>query len=159
MLSEGDTAPAFTAPLADGDIDTFSLGEAVKQEAPVVLAFFPGAFTGVCSHEMRTFQDRLAELTAAGGTLYGISIDTPFALAEFRDQLSLSFDLVSDVDREVIEAYGVTTTFDEVGIDSIAQRAVFVVDSTGRVTYAWVADNPGVEPDYDEVVAAIEAAD
>lgn len=157
MISEGATAPAFTAPVVGDDIETGSLTDVLEHDAPVVLAFFPGAFTGVCTHEMQAFRDRFDELTDAGGTLYGISIDTPFALAEFRDQLSLPFDLVSDVDRRIIEAYGVTTAFEDIGIDRLAARSVFVVDADRTVTYAWVGDNPGVEPDYDEVIGAVAA--
>jgi peroxiredoxin len=156
MLEEGDTAPAFTAPLATGDIETFSLADAVETASPVVLAFFPGAFTSVCSHEMRTFQDRLDELSDAGATLYGVSVDSPFALNEFRDQLSLSFDLVSDTDREAIDAYSIATDFEAIGVHNIAKRAVFVVDADRTVTYAWVSDDPGVEPDYDELLRAVD---
>ena len=157
MISDGDDAPTFTAPLANGDIESFSLAEALDSEAPVVLAFFPGAFTSVCSHEMQTFEQRLGALADAGGTLYGVSIDSPFALNEFRDTLSLSFDLISDVNRNVIEAYDVSMAFEGVGIERLAKRAVFVVDDDGTVTYAWVSDDPGVEPDYDEVIQAIDA--
>ena len=158
MISDGDEAPAFTAPLANGDIESFSLPEAVDADAPVVLAFFPGAFTSVCSHEMRTFEQRLEDVADAGGTLYGVSIDSPFALNEFRDTLSLSFDLISDVNRDVVEAYDVSMAFEAVGIDRLAKRAVFVVDGDRTVTYAWVSDDPGAEPDYDEVIQAIDAA-
>lgn len=158
MISDGDEAPAFTAPLANGDIESFSLPEAVDADAPVVLAFFPGAFTSVCSHEMQTFEQRLEDVADAGGTLYGVSIDSPFALNEFRDTLSLSFDLISDVNRDVIEAYDVSMAFEAVGIERLAKRAVFVVDGDRTVTYAWVSDDPGAEPDYDEVIQAIDAA-
>lgn len=158
MVSDGDEAPAFTAPLANGDIESFSLPEAVDADAPVVLAFFPGAFTSVCSHEMQTFEQRLEDVADAGGTLYGVSIDSPFALNEFRDTLSLSFDLISDVNRDVIEAYDVSMAFEAVGIERLAKRAVFVVDGDRTVTYAWVSDDPGAEPDYDEVIQAIDAA-
>lgn len=158
MVSEGDTAPGFTAPLANGDIEQFSLADALGSDGPVVLAFFPGAFTSVCSHEMSTFQERLDKLEDAGGTLYGISIDTPFALNEFREQLSLSFGLVSDINREIAGAYDVATDSEELGIRDLANRAVFVIDADGTVTYAWVADNPGIEPDYDEVIRAVADA-
>mgnify|MGYP000323607329 CR=1 FL=1 len=158
MVSDGDEAPAFTAPLANGDIESFSLPEAVDSDAPVVLAFFPGAFTSVCSHEMQTFEQRLEDVADAGGTLYGVSIDSPFALNEFRDTLSLSFGLISDVNRDVIEAYDVSMAFEAVGIERLAKRAVFVVDGDRTVTYAWVSDDPGAEPDYDEVIQAIDAA-
>ncbi|MEF8812667.1 MAG: redoxin domain-containing protein [Halovenus sp.] len=158
MVSEGDSAPDFTAPLANGEIEQFTLSTGLETEAPIVLAFFPGAFTSVCSHEMNTFQDRLAEITEAGGTLYGVSTDSPFAQNEFRDKLGLEFGLISDNARELIDSYDIETSFDELGVHGIAKRAVFVVDEDGTVTYAWVSDDPGVEPDYDGVQAAVESA-
>lgn len=156
MSSEGDQTPEFTAPLANGDVDEIELSDALEDEAPIVLAFFPGAFTSVCSHELSTFQDRLDEVTAAGATLYGVSVDSPFALNEFREQLSLEFDLISDVNHELIDKFDVTMGFEQFGIDELAERAVFIIDGSGTVTYAWVGDDPGVEPDYDEVIAAAE---
>jgi peroxiredoxin len=157
MVSTGDTAPAFTAPLANGDIEEFGLEESLDR-APLVLAFFPGAFTSVCSHEMNTFQDRLEEFQEAGGSVYGVSVDSPFALNEFREKLGLTFDLVSDADKNVIETYDVSMDFEALGVHDVAKRAVFVVDGDGTVTYAWVSDDPGVEPDYDEVLEAVQEA-
>jgi len=154
MVSDGDDAPEFTAPLANGGIDSFTLSEELG-DGPLVLAFFPGAFTSVCSHEMSTFEDRLDAITDAGGRLYGVSVDSPFALNEFRDKLSLSFDLISDADRELVHEYGIAMDFDQFGVHNIAKRSVFVVDEDGTVSYAWVSDNPGVEPDYDAVESAV----
>lgn len=159
MVATGEAAPDFEAPLANGDIDTFDLSAALDEEAPIVLAFFPGAFTSVCSHELNTFQDRLDSLTDAGATLYGVSVDSPFTLDKFREELALEFDLISDANRDLIYEFDVQTSFDQYGIDELAQRAVFVIDEDGTITYAWVAENAGVEPDYDEVIeAATEAA-
>jgi len=158
MVSTGNEAPDFTAPLANGDVETITLSEVLPEESPVVLAFFPGAFTRVCSHEMNAFQDRIEEIADRGATLYGISIDTPFALNAFRDDLSLTFPLVSDSNRDIVRAYDVAMDFD-IGVEDLAKRAVFVVDGSGTITYDWVSDDPGVEPDYDEVLAAIESAD
>ena len=157
MVEVGDDAPRFTAPLANGDVDEVTLAEELG-DGPVVLAFFPGAFTSVCSHEMSTFQDRLAEIEDTGATLFGASIDTPFAQNAFRGELDLSFDLISDNDRDLIEAYDVGMDFAELGVHDVAKRAVFVIDSDGIVSYAWVSDDPGVEPDYDEVVDAAQSA-
>jgi peroxiredoxin len=157
MVSEGDDAPAFSAPLADGSIGEFTLPDRLD-EAPLVLAFFPGAFTEVCSHEMSSLQDRLDAFEAAGGTVYGISVDTPFALDEFRDELGLTFGLISDTNREVVDAYGASMDFENLGVRNLAKRAVFVVDASGTITYVWVSDDPGVEPDYDELEAAVAAA-
>ena len=158
MVSVGDTAPEFSAPLANGDIEDFSLSDALE-EGPLVLAFFPGAFTSVCTGEMRTFRDRIENLTGEGAKLYGVSTDSPFALNEFRDQNDIPFAFVSDANREIIDRYDVAFDFEAVGLEDLAQRAVFVVDSDGEVTYAWVSEDPGVEPDYEEVEAAAAAAD
>ena len=153
MVSVGDVAPDFTAPIANGDIDEITLSEALD-DGPVVLAFFPGAFTSVCSHEMNSFQDRLDELTEAGATLYGVSIDTPFSQNAFRDELGLEFDLVSDSGREIVDTYDISMDFEALGVPNVAKRVVFVIDENQEVTYAWVSDDPGVEPDYDEVMDA-----
>jgi peroxiredoxin len=155
MVSESDTAPDFTAPMRtpDGDITEFSLSSATD-DGPVVLAFFPGAFTSVCTGEMRTFRDRLDNLTDAGASLYGVSIDSPFSLGEFAEQNELTFPLISDTNKEVIDAYDVVMDFADLGVTGVAKRSVFVVDESGTITYAWVSDDPGVEPDYDEVEAA-----
>ena len=153
MLSIGDEAPDFTAPLANGDVAEVSLSDAVA-DGPVVLAFFPGAFTSVCSHEMETFDERLAEFADADVTVYGVSIDTPFAQNAFREELSLEFDLISDSNRDIVDAYDLAMDFTALGVHNLAKRAVFVVDEDRTVTYTWVSDDPGVEPDYDAVVAA-----
>ena len=159
MVQQGDAAPDVTAPMRtpDGEITEFTLSEATE-DGPVVLAFFPGAFTSVCTGEMRTFRDRLDGLVDAGASLYGVSIDSPFALGEFADQNELNFPLVSDTNKEIIDDYGVTMDFADLGVYGVAKRSVFVVDGDGTVTYAWVSDDPGVEPDYDEVEAAAESA-
>lgn len=158
MVATGDAAPEFTAPLANGDLgESFTLSERLD-EAPLVLAFFPAAFSSVCTGEMATFQDRLAAFEDAGASIYGISVDLPFALNEFRDDTGLEYGLISDESHEVVENYGVTMGFDELGIDEVAKRAVFVVDGDGEITYAWTSDDPGVEPDYDEVEEAAASA-
>lgn len=159
MVSEGDEAPDFTAPMRtpNGDIAEFTLSSALE-DGPTVLAFFPGAFTSVCTGEMKTFRDRLDTLTDAGATLYGLSIDSPFSLGEFAEQNELNFPLIGDTNKEVIDAYDVVMDFEDLGISGVAKRSVFVIDEDGVVTYAWVSDDPGVEPDYDEVEAAAKDA-
>lgn len=156
MVSVGDTAPDFTAPLANGSVDSVTLSEAVG-DGPVVLATFPGAFTTTCRHEMSTFQDRLGEFADIGASVYGLSIDTPFALNEFRDKLGLDFPLVSDTNREIIHEYDISMDFVASGVRNVAKRAVFVVDDDRTVTYAWVSDDASIEPDYDEVLDAVRS--
>ena len=159
MIETGDRAPNFTAPLANGDVETITLSDGLD-EAPIVLAFFPGAFTSVCTDEMCTFRDQLSAFEDVGPTVYGVSVDSPFALNEFRDKHDLSFGLISDFDREIVDAYGVRMDFEDLGLHGLAKRSVFVIDRDGNVTWTWVSDDPGVEPDYDAVrAAAAEAAE
>jgi peroxiredoxin len=157
MVDVGDTAPDFTAPMATGEIESFTLSEHLD-EAPIVLAFFPAAFTGTCTTEMSTFQDRLADFEAIGASIYGISIDTPFTLNEFRAQNDITFPLISDVNRELIDLYDASMDFASLGVRGVAKRSVFVVDGDGTVTYVWQSDDPGVEPDYEAVEEAAAAA-
>ncbi|WP_255169584.1 redoxin domain-containing protein [Natrononativus amylolyticus] len=155
MPTTGDSAPDFTAPLATGDVESITLSERLEEEAPVVLAFFPGAFTSVCTAEMCAFDDRLEAFEDLEATVYGVSVDSPFALNEFRARNDLSFDLISDFEKEIVDAYDVRTDFENLGVYGLAKRAVFVVDGDGELTYAWISDDAGVEPDYDEVEAAV----
>ncbi|PSP80044.1 peroxiredoxin [Halobacteriales archaeon QS_1_68_20] len=155
MVEVGDPAPDFTAPLANGDIVPFTLSEHLD-EAPLVLAFFPGAFTSVCTTELCTFEERMGVFEDMGATVYGISVDSPFALNEFREQEDLGFGLVSDHQKVVIDRYDVRDSFDDLGYYGLAQRSVFVVDDDGTITYKWTAEHPGQEPDYEAVEAAAE---
>ena len=159
MVQVGDAAPDFTAPMRSptGEITEFTLSDELG-DGPVVLAFFPGAFTSVCTGEMTTFRDRLDGLADAGASLYGVSIDSPFSLGEFAEQNELNFPLIGDTNKEVIEAYDVVMDFADLGISGVAKRSVFVIDDDGEITYAWISDDPGVEPDYDEVESAANDA-
>ena len=157
MVDVGDAAPDFTAPMATGEIESFTLSEHLD-EAPIVLAFFPAAFTGTCTTEMSTFQDRLADFQATGANIYGVSIDSPFTLNEFREQNGIEFPLISDTNRKLIDLYDVSMDFESYGVYDLAKRSVFVIDGDGTVTYTWASDDPGVEPDYEAVEEATVAA-
>jgi peroxiredoxin len=157
MVSEGDTAPAFSATVANGDVEAFGLEDHLG-DGPVVLAFFPGAFTPPCSNEMVALQERYDEFADAGATLVGVSADSAFSANAFREEHGLEFDLVSDMDRAIIEAYDLRIDIEELGLLGVANRAVYVLDEDGTVTYAWEADDPTTEPDYGELLAAVGAA-
>jgi peroxiredoxin len=157
MVSSGDTAPTFTATYNGSDHETFELDEHLG-DGPVVLAFFPGAFTPPCSNEMVALQEHIGRIEDAGGTLFGISADSSFSLEAFADEYDLEFDLVSDMDSEATEAYDLSLDLPDLGLHGIANRAVFVIDEDGTVTYSWVADDPTNEPDYEDLVAAVDSA-
>lgn len=154
MVNVGDTAPAFT--LRATDKREVSLSEFSGKT--VILAFYPGAFTGVCDKEMCAFQDNMATLNASDAVVLGISVDSPWANAEFARKYNLEFELLSDLDRTAVNAYNASFT-GLGGIDGYvsANRVVVIVDGAGVVQYRWVAENPGVEPNYDEVVQAAQS--
>jgi peroxiredoxin len=157
MVAESDTAPTFTATLANGDVEAFDLADHLG-DGPVVLAFFPGAFTPPCSNEMVALQGHIDEIEAAGATLLGISADSAFSLNAFREEHGLQFDLVSDMDRAAIDAYGLEIDIEDLGLMGVSNRAVFVLDEEGTVSYVWTTDDPTNEPDYEELLDAVEAA-
>jgi peroxiredoxin len=157
MVSTGDTAPTFTATLGTAEHESFDLDDHLG-DGPVVLAFFPGAFTPPCRSEMLGLQAHLGDFRDAGATIFGISADSPFSQGAFKTEHDLRFDLVSDMDGDTIEAYGLTMDIPDLGLYGIANRAVFVLDDAGTVTYRWVADDPTNEPDYDAVLDAVRSA-
>lgn len=157
MVQDGDTAPTFSATLGTSDHESFDLADHVG-DGPVVLAFFPGAFTSVCTSEMATFQEDLDAFEEVGAAVYGISVDSPFSLDEFREQEGIEYGMISDTNKEVIDAYDVRMDFADMGYEGVAKRAIFVLDGDGEITYKWVSDDPGVEPDYAEVAEAASAA-
>lgn len=157
MVSVEEAAPRFTATYNGSEPETFDLEDQLG-DGPIVLAFFPGAFTPPCSNEMVALQERLDDLETAGATLFGISADSSFSLGAFAAEYDLTFDLVSDMAGEAIEAYDLSMDLPELGLYGVANRAVYVLDDDGTVAYAWEAEDPTNEPDYDELVDAVETA-
>lgn len=153
-VEEGDRAPGFALPAGPGE--EVDLGELFGRER-VVLAFFPLAFSPVCTTELCTFADLWDQISGLDARVFGISVDSPFVNARFREEEEIPFPLLSDFNREVTPAWGVLHE-NLMGLEDVAKRSVFVVGADGRVAYRWVTDDPGVEPDYDEVRAALEAA-
>jgi len=151
-VSVGQQAPDFK--LFDAERKERSLREFRGKKT--VLAFYPGAFTGVCTKELCTFRDSLSKLNDLHAQLVGISVDAPFANKAFAAQNKLEFPLLSDYTRAVSRRYGGVHD-DFVGMKgyAVAKRAVFVLDESGVVRYSWVSENPGVEPNYDEITRAL----
>jgi glutaredoxin-dependent peroxiredoxin len=149
----GQKAPQFT--LVDTELKSRSLAEFVGKN--VVVAFYPAAFTGVCQKEMCTFRDGLNDFTGANTAVLGVSVDSPFANKEFSAKNGLNFPVLSDITRDTIRQYDVVFN-DLAGIKgfTVAKRAVFVIDKQGIIRYRWVAPEPKVEPNYDEVKAAVK---
>ena len=146
----GSKAPDFT--LTNQDRQPVKLSD--QRGKPVVLAFFPAAFSGVCTKELCTFRDSLARLNQANAQVYGISVDTFFTLKAFHDQQGYNFPLLSDFNKQTIRDYGVFNE-DMIGLKGIAKRAVFVLDKDGVVRHREVLDDARNEPDYQKVTDSL----
>jgi len=153
QIKVGDKAPDFKLP--DIDMKPRSLSEFKGQK--VLLAFFVGAFTSTCTKEMCAFRDSMARLIDLKAQVLGISVNDPFSNKAFAEKNRLPFPVLSDYKREAIKAYGLELA-DFAGLKgyTVAKRSIFVLDKDGVVRYAWVSEDPSVEPDYDEVQRAIE---
>ena len=154
-LKTGDTAPDFT--LFDTEHQPFTLSEA---SGPIVLLFFPGAFTSVCTDELNTVGNDYASYQERGAEVVGISTDSPFALAEFKKVHGFPFRLLSDHQGEASAAYGAKYDHDftAMKLDRIARRAAFVVSEEGTILSAEVLESAGDQPDFDRVLSALDAA-
>jgi len=150
-IDVGMQAPDFT--LVDHDRQKVTLSE--LRGARVVLAFFPGAFSSVCTKELCTFRDSLHRLAAANAKVLGISVDTFFTLKAFHDQQQFPFPLLCDFNKQTIRDYGVFNE-DMIGLKGIAKRAVFVIDQDGIVRHREVLEDARNEPDYERVFAALD---
>ena len=117
-----------------------------------VIAFFPGAFTGGCTEELCNFQSDLNEFDGLGVQIVGIAVDSPFALTGWSEANDITFPLLSDYKRECMKLFDVE--FEGLaGMDGYksSNRAVFIADESGAITYKWVAENPGVLPDFADI--------
>jgi peroxiredoxin len=119
------------------------------QGSKIVLAFFPGAFTGVCTKEMCTFRDSLANLP---GRVVAVSVNDPFTNKAFADANKLQFPILSDYARDTVKRLNIFHS-DFAGLKgyTAAKRSVFIVDGNGVVRYKWISEDPSKEPNYEEV--------
>jgi peroxiredoxin len=146
----GSPAPDFTLKNQDHEDVTLS----AHRGRPVVLAFFPAAFSSVCTNQLCAFRDHIGRLNDAQAVVLGISVDTFFALKAFQANEKLTFPLLSDFNKQVIREYGVFND-DMIGLKGIAKRAVFVIDRDGVVRHREVLDDARNEPNYEEALDAV----
>tara|TARA_Y100000589_G_C27111405_1_gene612386 strand:- start:307 stop:798 length:492 start_codon:yes stop_codon:yes gene_type:complete len=153
-VETGQMAPDFA--LYDGDGNLVKLSE--MKGAPVIVAFFPAAFTGVCETELCTFRDSMSAFDDMGAKVVGISVDSRFANAAFAAANNLSFPILSDYNREAIKSWDLVFP-DLAGMPGydVARRSVYVIDADGKVAWCWLSDSPGDEPPYEEVKQAASA--
>ncbi len=153
-LKPGDAAPDFTAKVAlGGQESTFKLADALKK-GPVVLYFFPKAFTTGCTAEAHEFAEAAASYAAAGATLIGMSADNIDTLHKFSlQECGSKFPVAADPDLSVIKAYD--SALIRVGSVGIADRISYVISPEGKIVYAYSDRNP--DKHVENTLAAVKA--
>ena len=123
----------------------------VAKDCSVLLLFFPAAWTRVCTTEVCTIRDSLADYNNLNTKVYGISVDMPWALDKFKKDQNLNFTLLSDANKKVINDYDVVWP-DLAGIQETARRSAFVIKQS-KISYQWVCENQGQMPPFEEIKA------
>ena len=144
----GQPAPEFKLKGPGGQ--PFTLSE-YRGSRNLLLAFYPLAFSPVCTHQLSELQREMARFRALDTEVLGVSVDSWYANQEFARKLNLSFPLLSDFDRQASAAYGVLMP--EKGYSG---RALFVVDKQGRVAWREIAPTPTEIPSTADALAALE---
>lgn len=154
-LKAGEKAPDFALPLTPGEAP-LRLSD-YHQHRPVVLLFFPLAFSGICTKEMKLVAEDYGEWQALDAEIIGISVDSPFVNQRFAEECGAPFPIVSDFNRTTVDAYGVKND-DYFGLQGVAHRAAFVISRDGEVVYAWMTEDSSSLPDFAAVREAVEGA-
>lgn len=160
MVEVGEELPKVK--LIDTDLKPVNIFKAATGKAAAgkatVLAFFPGAFTGVCTKEMCTFRDDLQRFNSLNANIYAISVDGPFSNKQFKEVNSLNFSVLSDYKKKAVKKFGIQLKdFAHLKGYTAAKRSVFIADSSGKIRYKWVTDDPSVEPNYAEIASALQS--
>ncbi|MBB3057120.1 redoxin domain-containing protein [Mucilaginibacter gotjawali] len=151
-LQPGSPAPQFT--LISTEKKPVSLSDFKGKK--VVLHFFPMAFTGVCTTQLCTMRDSFGYYDGLNATILGISVDSPFTLAKFKEENNYQFELLSDFNKEVSAAYGAIYEEFVLGLKGVSKRAAFVIDEEQNIIYAEVLESAGDLPNFEAIAAAVK---
>jgi peroxiredoxin len=121
----------------------------------VIIHFFPQAFTGVCTTQLCTMRDNLNYYTNLNAVVLGISVDSIFTQAKFKEVENYNFDLLSDFNKEVSRSYGAFYEDWILNMKGVSKRAAFVIDEEGKVAYAEVLESAGDLPDFSKIEQAV----
>ena len=143
----GQQAPDFS--LYDTTKNKISLSSLIDHN--VLLLFFPQAFTSVCTKELCSVRDNIGLYNNADATVIGISVDSVFTLAKFKEVQAYNFTLLSDFNKEVSSAYGSLYETWVLDMKGVSKRAAFVIDKTGIIRYAEVLEVAREEPNFGNI--------
>src|SRR3569833_1268622 len=151
-LQPGSPAPQFT--LFSTEKKEISLADYKGRK--VVLHFFPLAFTSVCTTQLCTMRDNFGYYDNLNAVILGISVDSLFTLAKFKEEQNLQFDLLSDFNKEVSAAYGALYSDFAFGMKGVSKRAAFVIDEEQKIVYAEVLESAGDLPNFEAIAEAVK---
>lgn len=152
-LQKGDQAPDFK--LFSSELKEVSLADFKGKK--VVLQFFPMAFTGVCTTQLCTMRDSFGFYEGSNAVVLGISVDSPFTLAKFKEEEEYPFPLLSDFNKEVSAAYGALYEEFAYNLKGVSKRSAFVIDEEGKIIYAEILESAGDLPDFKLIKEVVEA--
>ena len=154
QIQVGQQAPDFS--LFDSDKKEVKLSDYKGKK--VLLLFVPAAFTGVCTKELCGVRDGIAQYNNANAVVLGISCDSIFVLAKWKEQEGLNFPLLSDYNKTVSAQYGVAYEKDAFvfGMFGHSRRSAFVIDENGVVKYAEVLASAGDLPNFEAINAVLK---
>lgn len=152
-ITIGQAAPDFM--LHDSDKNKVTLSELKGKN--VVLLFFPQAFTGVCTKELCSIRDGISAYNDVNAQVLGISVDSVFTLAKFKELEGYNFPLLSDFNKTVSELYDTIYQDWILDMKGVSKRSAFVIDKDGIVRYAEVLESAGDLPNFEAVMAALQA--
>jgi peroxiredoxin len=151
-LTIGQPAPQFT--LVSSALKEVSLANFKGRK--VVLHFFPFAFTGTCTTQLCTMRDNFGYYDGLNATILGISVDSPFTLAKFKEENNYQFDLLSDFNKEVSTAYSAIYDQFVMGLKGVSKRAAFVIDEEQNIIYAEVLEVATDLPNFEAIAEKVK---
>jgi peroxiredoxin len=143
----GQAAPNFT--LFNTEKKEISLTDYKGKN--LVILFFPLAFTGVCTAELCSIRDNYNSYTALNAEVIGISVDSLFALEQFKIAQNYHFDLLSDFNKTASRDYDTMYDTFAFGMQGVSKRSAFVIDKNGILQYKEVLDDAGKQPNFDAI--------
>ena len=151
----GQQAPLFN--LFDSAKNEVSLHNLRGQK--VLLLFFPLAFTSTCTKELCLVRDEISRYNDVEATVLGISVDSLYTLARFKEELQLNFRLLSDFNKEVSAFYGSLYETFGFGMKGVTKRSAFIIDRKGIIRYAEVLEKAGDIPDFKVIYEVLKSID
>ncbi len=154
-ITIGSQAPDFS--LYDSDKNKVALSD-FKGKKNVLLLFFPMAFTGTCTDELCAVRDDIATYSNANAQVLGISVDSVFTLAKYKEEQSYNFPLLSDFNKEVSTAYEtIYESFTPMNMKGVGKRSAFIIDKNGIVQYEEVLESAGNLPNFTAINNKLES--